>query len=211
MTTLALLPEVLNFCNAITQQFDQIDSERKERLHQLADFVQSKVKRGDVARLIVICTHNSRRSHIGQLCLATAADYYGLSNVETFSGGTEGTAFNPRAVRALQSLGFQIQTTDRTASNPTYHIRWKTDQSPYVAFSKRYDESPNPTQNFAAIMVCSEADADCPVVFGSEFRLSLPFDDPKMFDDTPQEQNAYLATIERIGREVFYALSLIQK
>jgi len=45
---------------------------------------------------------------MGQLWISVAAAYYGLPKVDTFSGGTAITAFNPRAVKALQDLGFEI-------------------------------------------------------------------------------------------------------
>ena len=50
--------------------------------------------------LIFICTHNSRRSHMGQLWAQVAAFYYGIEHVYCYSGGTEATAFNPRSVKA---------------------------------------------------------------------------------------------------------------
>ncbi|MEM1327596.1 MAG: protein-tyrosine-phosphatase [Bacteroidota bacterium] len=205
------MSEVSTFCTSLISQFSVISTARKERLQQLADFILTKIKAREKAKLIVICTHNSRRSHIGQICLAVAADYFGIKGIDTFSGGTEATAFNPRAVRALRDIGFQIETADTATDNPRYLIRWKEDTLPYFAFSKRYDEPPNPTRDFAAIMVCSEADQGCPVVLGSALRLSLPFDDPKAFDDTPEEQKAYREAIERIGRELFYAVHLVKK
>jgi arsenate reductase (thioredoxin) len=55
-----------------------------------------------------------------------------------------------------------------------------------VEFSKRYDDPSNPQEGFAALMVCDEADAGCPAVRGASLRLSLPFADPKVYDDTPR-------------------------
>ncbi|MBT8220031.1 MAG: hypothetical protein KJP00_09405 [Bacteroidia bacterium] len=160
--------------------------------------------------MTVICTHNSRRSHIGQIWLATGADYYKLPEIQTFSGGTEATAFNPRAVQAMQRLGFEISTSDPEVENPRYHIRWKKDMAPYPAFSKKYEDPPNPTSAFAAIMVCSQADEGCPVVLGSDFRLSLPYDDPKNFDDTNLEKEKYDERAKQIGTEILFALSQIR-
>jgi hypothetical protein len=89
-------------------EFDQIPAERKEQLRTLALYVRGRVEADLPAKLTFICTHNSRRSHIAQLWAAAGAAYYGVPNVATFSGGTEATAFNPRAVAALERAGFRV-------------------------------------------------------------------------------------------------------
>ena len=196
-------------CEQFEAEFELIPAERKQQLNELRDYVASKVASGETPKLIVICTHNSRRSHLGQLWLAVGADYYGLLAMETFSGGTEATAFNIRAVNALQQIGFQIATQDETATNPIYEIVWKEGMEPYHAFSKKYDDAPNPQAEFAAIMVCTSADEGCPIVAGSDFRLSLPYEDPKNFDDTELEAAKYDERARQIGREILFAFSQI--
>ncbi|RME96097.1 MAG: hypothetical protein D6772_12365 [Bacteroidetes bacterium] len=74
-------------------EFDQIPVERKAVLEELGDYIYEKSTGGETAKLTVICTHNSRRSHMGQLWLAAAAAYYGIEGIATYSGGTEATAF----------------------------------------------------------------------------------------------------------------------
>ena len=66
-----------------------IPAERRGRLDQLAAYVRDKRAAGEAARLVFICTHNSRRSQLGQVWAATAAAHGGVSGVETYSGGTE--------------------------------------------------------------------------------------------------------------------------
>ena len=73
-------------------------------------------------------------------------------------------------------------------------------------FSKTYDSPPNPKDGFAAIMVCTEADAECPFVPGAEARFAIPFDDPKAFDSTARETAEYDETVRQIGLEMFYAM-----
>jgi arsenate reductase (thioredoxin) len=185
-----------------------IPNNRKEILNHLATFVTEKQNARQPALLNFICTHNSRRSHIAQLWAQAAAYYYNLKNVRCFSGGTEATAFNPRAVKAMADVGFQITATD-SSSNPKYEVRFADAAPPVLAFSKVYNDSFNPTQNFAAIMTCSHADENCPVVMGAEKRISLPFDDPKDFDGTDLEVIKYHERVLEIGREICFAFSLI--
>ena len=56
-----------------TREFDQIPEDRKKALKKLALFIESKIKAGEKAELIFICTHNSRRSHISQIWTQTAS------------------------------------------------------------------------------------------------------------------------------------------
>ncbi len=189
-------------------QFSEIPENRKLILKQLADFIKTKQKSNELINLNFICTHNSRRSHIAQFWAQAAAANYGVENVQCYSGGTESTAFNPRAVKAMSEVGFGIsKTTD--SENPQYEVRFSETQKPLIAFSKKYDDSSNPASGFAAIMTCSHADENCPLVVGAEKRISLPYDDPKDFDGTDQESEKYHERVLEIGCEIAFAFSLV--
>ena len=200
-----LIPSVDQF----KKEFDQISKERREILKELTQFVQIKISTSQTVYLNFICTHNSRRSHLSQLWAQAAAHYYGIANVECFSGGTEATAFNPRAVKAMQDAGFNIIKTI-AVDNPTYEVRYSNDAPPVIAFSKKYDDPFNHNQDFAAIMTCSHADENCPLVLGASKRIALTYDDPKEFDDTPQETAKYAERVHQIGRELFFAFSQVK-
>lgn len=197
------------YIQSVETEFDQISETRKTHLLKLSNYFQTKYKEGKTPKAIVICTHNSRRSHLGQIWLAIGAEYYGLPMLETYSGGTEATAFNPRAVAALQRIGLDISTKNSAVENPLYHIRWNNEMQPYQAFSKKYDAEPNPQSDFAAIMICTSADKNCPVVLGMDFRFSLPFDDPKAFDGTDLESAKYDERCRDIAREILFCLSRV--
>lgn len=191
-------------------QFLSIPENRKLTLKQLADFVHKKQQSGESINLNFICTHNSRRSHIAQLWAQAAAFFYGIENVHCFSGGTEATAFNPRAVKAMQDAGFLITKT-KEGENPIYEVRYADGAEPVRAFSKTYDHPYNQNKNFAAIMTCSHADENCPIVVGAETRISLPYNDPKDFDGTIQESEKYHERVLEIGREIAFAFSLVSQ
>jgi arsenate reductase len=192
----------------LTGEFDYIPTERKALLQQLVHFVEKKVKDGKPVYLNFICTHNSRRSHVSQLWAQAAAHYYQVPNVLCYSGGTEATAFNPRAVKAMQEAGFSILMT-KDGENPTYAVRFAEDAEPVIAFSKKYDDAFNHNQDFAAIMTCSHADENCPVVLGASGRVALTYNDPKEFDGTPLEAAKYAERVQEIGREILFAFSQV--
>lgn len=177
---------------------------RAAALQNLSQYIKEKLAENKPVRLNFICTHNSRRSHFGQVMAQVLASHLNMPNVETYSGGTEATAFHPHAVAALQSLGVRIEKMDDT-QNPRYRII--TGDTTVEAFSKVYSHEPNPAGTFAAIMVCSSADAGCPVVPGAEKRISLPFEDPKVSDGTPEQAVTYRERALQIGTELAWAFS----
>jgi len=179
-----------------------IDDARKPILNEISDYIESS----NSPKLNFICTHNSRRSHLSQVWAQTAAYYHGIE-VETFSGGTEATAFHPNAVAALQRAGFEIKNPG--GDNPRYEVQFNEEVAPMICYSKKFDEDPNPQSDFAAIMTCSEADEACPVVFGADQRIKLFYEDPKVADGTPQGASKYDERCRQIAAEMFYVFSNI--
>jgi arsenate reductase len=201
---MGLLPKLNAYAESLLQEAQQIPDERKALLQQLADYlVQSKKA---PVKLNFICTHNSRRSHIAQIWAAAGAACLGIPGVETYSGGTEATAFNPRAVAALQRTGFKIDSPG--GENPHYQVAFAETQAPLICYSKTFDAPVNPQSGFAAIMTCSDADENCPFIPGAAFRLPLTYDDPKVADGTPEETARYNERVRQIGREILYAMQL---
>lgn len=147
---------------------------------------------------------------MSQLMASVAASYYAIDGVECYSGGTEATAFNPRAIAAVQRAGFKVEKTD-DAKNPKYAVRFEDTDKPLICFSKVYSDPPNSREDFCAVMTCSHADKSCPNVAGASLRIALPFEDPKMADDTPEEASRYDERLAQIGREMLYVFSQVKK
>lgn len=200
-----LYPELDAYLDAREAEFGMISAERRAALDQLAAYVRERAESETPAELVFVCTHNSRRSHLSQLWAAAAAARQGLA-VWTYSGGTESTAFNQRAVAAATRAGFRIEKTTE-ARNPVYHARMSEDRPAMTCFSKPYDNDPNPKSDFGAVMVCTDADEACPIVLGAAFRLALPFVDPKISDGTPAEAATYDERCAQIAREMLYVMS----
>ncbi len=191
----------------LSESFDSIPAQRRATLEQVSTAVRQQLASDAPVRLLFICTHNSRRSHLGQAWAAAAAAHYGVE-VQSFSGGTEATAFNPHAVGALRALGFDVSTMD-TGPNPHYQVRFAQDAAPCVCFSKVYDDDANPNSGFIALMTCSDADEACPNVPGAILRVATPYDDPKMFDGQTGVAERYIERAEQIGTELLYTFSRV--
>ncbi len=194
----------------VTSEFDQIPAERQGELKKIALAVRSKIEAGEEPQLTFICTHNSRRSHMSQIWAQTAAAYYGVPDVKTFSGGTEATACNPRTVRALRRAGFSVVNSTPQADNPHYLVQYSDASAPLEAFSKVYHKDGNPESDFIAVMTCSDADENCPIVKGSLLRVAIPYVDPKVSDDTDKEDATYDERCHQIAREMCYLMSQVK-
>ncbi|MDX1928039.1 MAG: protein-tyrosine-phosphatase [Pirellulaceae bacterium] len=205
----AFYPELNRYLTDSIAQFALIPPERQDELVKVADFIRKRLSKSEPAELTFICTHNSRRSHLSQIWAQVAAEYYGLDGVQTYSGGTEATAFNPRAVAAMQRCGLKIIADDPTAGNPRYSVFTSDASTPQVCFSKVYSQPPNPTKDYCAVMTCSQADDACPLVMGSELRMPIRYEDPKVADDTAFEAQRYDERCAQICREMLFMMSRV--
>lgn len=191
--------------------FDENDlsKERKLLVQPLINYIQDKVKRKETIRLNFICTHNSRRSHLSQVWAQTMASYFNVKNVFCYSGGTEATALFPKVTETLQNTGFKIMKISE-GKNPVYIIKYSDNGNPIIGFSKTFDNGFNPKSSYAAIMTCSHAEENCPFIAGAEKRIPITYEDPKAFDNTPQQAEKYMQRSLQIANEMLYVFSKIQ-
>ena len=138
----------------------------------------------------------------------TMASYFHIQNVRCYSGGTEATALFPTVVETLQHSGFQIQKLSKS-ENPVYSIKYAGNEPPIIGFSKKSEDDFNPKSEFAAIMTCEAANEVCPFVSGAEKRIPITYEDPKSFDNTPQQAEKYQERSLQIATELFYVFSQI--
>ncbi|QZK90701.1 protein-tyrosine-phosphatase [Flavobacterium sp. CHNK8] len=205
--TTILFPELEKVIR--TFDFANILTERKSVLQPLIDYIQTRVNNHQEIRLNFICTHNSRRSHLSQVWAQTAAAHFKIHNINCYSGGTEATALFPMVTKTLEKSGFEVKTI-ADGNNPIYAIKYGKNEHPIIGFSKTYDADFNPISEFAAIMTCSQADGDCPFIAGAEKRIPITYEDPKAFDQTPQQAEKYEERSLQIATELFYVFSRIK-
>lgn len=203
-----LFPAVRTYMEGLAD-FSAIPESRKSVLLPLVAYLREKRESRQAASLIFICTHNSRRSHFGQVWAQIAAEFYGITPVDCYSGGTETTACNPRTIAAFERAGLAC-TMLHESENPYYLLRYAAGINPVLAFSKVYDEAPNPKEHFAAVMTCSQAEENCPFVPGAEKRISVTYEDPKIADGLPEEAAVYDARCRQIAAEMLYVFYTVK-
>ncbi len=203
-----LFPVIQNKCEQLISEFELISNERRELLTQIASAISSELKAEKKANLVYVCTHNSRRSHLGQIWGAVATTYYRVKSISTFSAGTEATALHPNTMEALEAQGFQVKAITQPP-NAKFEIYYgETDFS--ICFSKTIDDSSVPKKDLIALMTCSDAAENCPFVQGASYRFNTNYEDPKVFDGSDLQLKKYVERSEQIGRETLYLFSKIK-
>ncbi len=148
-----------------------------------------------------ICTHNSRRSQMAQAWALVFAKKWQV-DCAAYSGGTELTACHPNTLEAMRQAGFKLEM--QMGANPHQRLFWGPQAQPLALWSKLYTDAANPQENFAAVMTCTQAEESCPFIPQAEKRFPLYYDDPKAFDGTAGEIEAYQACSRQIASEMNY-------
>ncbi len=211
----ALEPVLAAHLDTLARDLDRIADPYHSAGWQLAKWLAAHHRPGITLPVVVVCTGNSRRSMLGAMMGNAAAVFIGLPEIRFWSAGTAPSAFNPRTIAALRAIGFEIAPTGDEAPrgsdglpNPCYRVRWGSGAGQeLIEFSKALGAPSLPKTGFAAVMVCDEADAGCPIVPGAAIRISMPFPDPKTADDTPREGEQYAAARDALGRIMLATLS----
>lgn len=206
--TPSLRPELDRFLIERSAEATWIPSERRTRLEALADYLRAAAGQDEDARLVFVCTHNSRRSQIAQAFAWALTVRSGKDALSVFSAGTEVTAVALPVDRALAVAGFRVERAQGDR-NPVVSLRCAEDGPTLGLFSKPLVHASLPTADFCAVMTCSDADARCPVVLGATTRIALPYEDPKAHDGTAREAQAYAQCSQEIGRELAFAFARI--
>ena len=220
-----------NYWKKVEANLSAVPADRQDELKSLANYIVKSLKQDGTADLMFICTHNSRRSHFGQIWAAAAAHHLQIAGITTYSAGTEATAFNPRAIAAVERAGMivehipdpillQQQDTNNKQlrfvnavdlNNKVMMITAGKGAKPIFCFSKTIDHLINPTADFGAIMTCSSADAACPTVRGANFRVAIPYIDPKVSDGKPEEAATYDERCFQIATEMLWVMKTVKK
>lgn len=187
-----------------------IDENRRNLLTTIADTIKDiYVDDNEQISVNFICTHNSRRSQLGQVWAFFASHYFGL-NISSFSGGTEVTAFHRNTVRTLKEVGFTFNVEEFSHQNPVYQVSFQGTSDFVLGFSKTFDHSINKAP-YVAITTCDSADENCPYIAEATRRFHLPYIDPKGSDGTPEQDAAYLKTNEMVAAEVYFIFDRVKR
>ena len=176
----------------------------REEVMALSKVLAEAIQKQGQARVNFICTHNSRRSQLAQVWCQLGAWTLGLP-IKTYSGGTVATQLYSSVVTTLVNEGIDIKGSPE--GNVPIRLYFGDDM--LDLFSKEYSDGVNPKADFIAVMTCDHADENCPIVTGATNRTPLTYEDPKKYDGTPKETEAYKETSEAIALDVLQAFRSI--
>ena len=200
---------VTTYLDSIEKELTYKYPERHEQLlDEIASFVAGELSSGRRPKLHFICTHNSRRSQFAQTWCALVQKWVNLDAVDCYSGGTEVTACNERTIAALERAGCRVRSEQ--SENPVYTVTAENFDIAIRLWSKLYNDRTCPEENFAAVMTCDHADANCPYIPGALQRFPLNYTDPKYADNTDMEEEAYDKTCSMIAADMIRLFRKVQ-
>ena len=209
----ALFPALQLHADLLMTQFDMIAPEHQAATTRLAVWIAKNYALEKHLDIVLLCTTNSGRSVLGASFGRLAAAYHGLDKLKFHCAGNAATAFNPRTVKTLQEIGFEIEKTPERAFteskkevNWIYNFKWGTDMAARE-FSKKYDDAAMPGGNFAAILICSELDDNCVAARGASIRFAVPYFNPGLYDNSSFETAKYGERRDDIGRFMMCSLA----
>lgn len=190
---------VSTFIETLRKASSFLKADRKLLLNKVVEVIKSHDKE---AKVVFVCTHNSRRSQAAELLLHLISEHF-KRPIITESAGTESTAFHGNMVKAFNSFGVNFLKYD--LGNPLY-IYQEFGQDKYL-YSKRLEELDY--QNSILITVCGDAKDNCPLILDGLAHLHLGYTDPKSFDGSDDELTGYQGKILEIGAELYYLVKRI--
>ena len=186
-----------------------LEKDRKDKLVELAQIIKINHEQQNTVKITFICTHNSRRSQFSQIWAYISSLYFKLDFIKPFSGGTEIDTVNLNVINSVINSGLKIEKTHK--GKAIYLLKSFKKDKGINLYSKVYNSKLNTSEHFIAIMTCSDADQMCPVIKGAYKKISLPYSDPRVADNTILEKEVYNQTCSIIAKEMFYLMKQVKK
>lgn len=183
-----------------------LPAEKSDRVKRLSLSLQNALQSKGKLNLIFICTHNSRRSQFSEVWAHALIHHYDLAQYfKSFSAGTEVSRVHPAVLNTLKRQGFQIDSSDE-------QIQISGDDIPVKRlYSKDIDDESLVHEAAYTIMVCAQADENCPYIDWASERFSLPLHDPGVADGTEKESDSYRQCSEEIASLLKGVFELIKQ
>jgi hypothetical protein len=188
-----------HYCSSLSQEFDQISSERKEKLNQLADdLARTSMNKGEKVTVLFASHSNSGSSQVAQAWLQVAADRYALRNIQINSVGEDVKAIDKSTMAVLKNAGFKIESNNTYPMNPRYTVAYTWKSNSLLMFSKNYSNYQIPASGFVTVATESNL-AAAP---GEISRIELSFSSP---DEVISDSQC-----REVAREMFFLAEKLQ-
>ncbi len=208
--TLPFNAQLTAYCQSLPDEFVNVPDSTQRKLREAGTYIVDRLNSGRETSISFVCEHNSRKSHLGHIWTQMATVYYGIDNVKCFSGGTNPTYVNQRIIKALENTGFQVSEKGMAGNGPKYHLDFGKPSHGFEIFSKRYDHPMNPDTNYLAISLCLNPEECCPIAYGADRQLTIPYEDLQPYDNTPLEEAKYDEQCRQVARDMFYMMDFVK-
>ncbi len=185
-------------------KIDEIQNERLKIIHKIIKSINQNIMNDSYPNILFVCTHNSRRSQFAEIWSNTMNCIF-KKKIKILSAGIVKTAIHYQFLNALRDVGFKIRK-----KGDNYYLKYSNNYKGIKIYSKTINDI-NTNSSLIVINTCSDADINCPSVPNTLERFLLPYEDPKISDNTKFEKTKYQETCKKIASEIFYLFSNIKK
>ncbi len=196
------------YVQARVAEFDTIPEERQKQLAKISKFVRDTRAAGRPVRLTFICTHKlPAQPSLADLGQGRRCALWHRSR-NLLRRNRSDRVQPPR--RGNPAAGWLRDRRNRvTRKNPRYQVKYSDKAEPLVCFSKKYDESPQSVRRLLRRDDLLRRRQEVSGRLGATVRIPVPYEDPKVSDNTDKEAATYDERSRQIAREMLYAMSLV--
>ncbi len=204
-----LYPILFEYSKDLYPEYKEIPEERRFKLEAVAEYIREKVEIGETPEIMFIGSNQATRSLLAQVWARAAAHYYGVDDVELYSGGIHEGPITTNTITAIERAGFIVYKI-KEGGQLFYQVKYSFNLKPIVIYPKKIDDRLNPPADFMAVIVCQSAAQNLPVVKGTRKRLELTFNDPYGYEGLEEENEEYDKACHQIALEMFYLFSKLK-
>lgn len=185
--------ELDEFCKTSIREYSSIPVERKAILENAAEMLSKK------QYILFTCQTNSRRTLLLQVWAQTAFYYYGI-NKASFSIGDTISSIYPGLVNIFKESGFTYNEY-RNEESKGFMISTSKKYPKNIIVPKK-DLGKIDTSKVLLVSICFNGENS--VLASNTPHLNIPFESPKIFEKTPNENQKYFVLNKQISIEMFY-------
>lgn len=205
-----LYPILNEYIRDFPKELRKIPEERRYRLNEMVYFLEEQHVNRAPWQITFISTGESAVSQMAVAWSKAAAYYFGFKDFMPNSGGLVPQQIPVNAILAMEKAGFIVYKA-RVGGIDVYRVKYSYNLEPLALFPKKIDHLKNPSNNFMAVVLDSNAELNIKNIRGTYNRLFLEYEDPAGYIGLEVEKEKFDQTCRQVAVEMFYVFSQLRK
>jgi arsenate reductase (thioredoxin) len=199
-----LKTEIIKYFKLLDDVTDQIPEHKKNRLNDLALYINSKLKSKSWVNMVFVSPTDNSLSQLGQIWAKTISVYNNTHSLEAYSAGRNSKTINPIALDAISNYGFEIKKA-KNGLNPVYTVKYADNLPAIKLFSKPLQHPDNPHHGYVALII-NQNDQETSIP-GAEFKIPLNYE----IRPGENDEEKYERICRQISADMFFIFSHLEQ